>query len=173
LKFTVRFTNKGKSNHKIENLVPLGEGNDKVYISAEGTKEWPQYLCRSRLYRPGYGPVGVILPDNVWHLGFSDFKISDDLSLTGLARRSQRDKEKTEIDRWTVTLKPGGWVEYNLFFDIHKGDWQEGLKMMFQDRWVYDLPAFDENMFKRRDLSWMRSNYIMVLQFAWDTKFFD
>jgi len=173
LKFTIRFTNYGKGNHKIENLVPLGEGNDKVYITAEGTMEWPQYLCRSRLYRPGYGPVGVVLPDNVWHLGFSDFKINNDISLTGLARRSQRDKEKTELDRWAVTLKPGGWVEYNLFFDIHKGEWQEGLKMIFQDRWVYDLPTFDESMFKRQDLSWMRSTYIMLLQFAWDTKFFD
>lgn len=173
LKFTIRFTNNGKGNHKIENLVPLGEGNEKVYITADGTKEWPQYLCRSRLYRPGYGPVGVVLPDNAWHLGFSDFNVNDTLSLTGLARRSQRDKEKTELDRWAITLKPGGWVEYNLFFDIHKGDWQEGLKMMFQDRWLYDLPTFDESMFKRQDLSWMRSTYIMLLQFAWDTKFFD
>jgi len=173
INLTIRFTNNGKSNHTIENLVPLGEGNDKVYITAEGTKEWPQYLCRSRIYRPGYGPVGVILPDNAWHLGFSDFKVNNDLSLTGLARRSQRDKELTELDRWAVTLKPGGWVEYNLFFDIHKGDWQEGLKMMFQDRWLYDLPSFDETMFKRQDLRWMRSTYIMLLQFAWDTKFFD
>jgi len=173
LRITVRFTNNGKGNHKIENLVPLGEGNDKVYITAEGTMEWPQYLCRSKLYRPGYGPVGVVLPDNVWHLGFSDFKLNNDLSLTGLSRRGQRDKERTSLDRWAVTLKSGGWIEYDLYFDIHTGEWQEGLKMIFQDRWVYDLQTFDETLFNRRDLTWMRSKYIMLLQFAWDTKFYD
>ncbi len=91
IKYTVRFTNRGKGKHKVENLVPLGEGPDKVYITAAGTKEWPAYLCRSILSRPGYGPVGVILPDNAWHLGFADFKIDEKTSLTGLSRRSGRE----------------------------------------------------------------------------------
>ena len=173
IKCTLRFTNKGKRNHKIENLVPLGEGPDKVYITAAGSKEWPGYLCRSILSRPGYGPVGVVLPDNAWHMGFADFRINENTSLTGLARRNSRDKDNTEIDRWAVTLKPGGWVEYNLFFDIHEKDWHEGLKMMFQDRWLYDLPAFDNAMFMRSDLQWMKNTYIMLLQFAWDKEFYD
>ena len=173
LKYILRFTNTGKGNHFIENLVPLGEGADKVYITAGGTKEWPQYLCRSQLFRPGFGPVGVVLPDNAWHLGFSDFKVNDSLSITGLARRIQRDKENTGIDRWAVTLKPGGWVEYGIYFDTHGGDWFQGLKMMFQDRWLYDLPAFNDSLFKRQDLQWMHDKYIMLLQFAWDKKFYD
>ncbi|MCX6244058.1 MAG: SUMF1/EgtB/PvdO family nonheme iron enzyme [Bacteroidetes bacterium] len=173
IRYTVRFTNNGKGNHKIENLVPLGEGTDKVYITAGGTKEWPHYLCRSLLYRPGFGPVGVILPDNAWHLGFSDFRINDTLSLTALARRDQRDKDKSTIDRWSVTLKPGGWVEYNFWFDIHTGDWHDGLKMMFAGRYLYDLPSFDNRYFERKDLQWMKSTYLMLLQFAWDKKFYD
>src|SRR5512137_298966 len=32
MKYTIRFTNNGKGKHKTENLVPLGEGRDKVYI---------------------------------------------------------------------------------------------------------------------------------------------
>ncbi|MCX6250003.1 MAG: SUMF1/EgtB/PvdO family nonheme iron enzyme [Bacteroidetes bacterium] len=174
LRFTIRFTNLSRRSHSIENLVPLGEGNDKVYITAGGTKDWPQYLCRSLLFRPGYGPIGVILPDNAWHLGFADYKVNDSLSLTGLARRGQRLEDKTTLDRWAVTLKPGGWVEYNIYFDIHKeDDWHAGLKMMFQDRFLYDLPSFDNSMFQREDLKWMKSTYIMLLQFAWDKKFFD
>jgi hypothetical protein len=157
LRYILRFTNYGKGNHKIENLVPLGEGTDKVYITAGGTKEWPHYLCRSLLFRQGYAPVGVILPDNAWHLGFSDFRVNDRTSLSGLARRDQRDKDKTTIDRWAITLKPGGWVEYNLYFDIHSGDWHEGLKMMFTDRYLYDLPSFDNTYFERKDLQWMKS----------------
>ncbi len=173
LRYIIRFTNSGKGNHRIENLVPLGEGSDKVYITAGGTKEWPHYLCRSLLFRPGYGPVGVILPDNAWHLGFSDFKVNEEYSISGLARRDQRDKDKSTIDRWAVTLKPGGWVEYNLYFDTHSGDWHEGLKMMFGERYLYDLPSFDNAYFERKDLQWMKSAYLMLLQFAWDKKYYD
>ena len=173
VRLTVRFINTGRSNHRIENLVPLGESKEKVYITAAGSKEWPQYLCRSRLYRPGYGPVGVVLPDNAWHLGFADVRINDTLSLTALARRGLRDKDKSETDRWMVTLKPGGWAEYTIYADCHKGDWHEGLRMMFQERWLYDLSEFDNSMFMRSDLSWMRGTCLMLLQFAWDKKYYD
>jgi gamma-glutamyl hercynylcysteine S-oxide synthase len=173
IKYIVRFTNNGKSNHTLQNLVPLGEGSDKVYITASGSKEWPQYLCRTKLFRQGYGPVGVVMPDNAWHAGFSDFFLNDTLSIAALARRSERDKERSEIDRWSVTLKPGGWIEYNIYFDIHRDGWHEGLKMMFQDRWLYDLAAFDESLYKRSDLGWMKNKYLILLQFAWDKKYFD
>jgi len=173
IKYLLRFTNNGKGGHKIENLVPLGEGPDKVYITAGGTKEWPRYLCRSLLFRPGYGPVGVILPDNAWHLGFSDMVLNDTLSITALARRTNRDKDHTSADRWAVMLKPSGWVEYSIYSDTHKGDWQEGLRIMFQHRFLYDLPDFDNSMFERTDLQWMKNKYIMLLQFAWDDKYYD
>lgn len=173
IKYVIRFENLGKKERRIENVVPLGEGTDKVYITAGGTFEWPHYLCRSLLFRPGYGPVGIILPDNAWHLGFADFRINDTLSVTALARRGLRDKEKTGIDRWAVTLKAGGWAEYSLYADIHGGDWHEGIKMLFQERYLYDLEKFDTSLFTREDLKWMRSRYIMLLQFAWDKKFYD
>ena len=173
LKFTLHFINRGSAAHSIENLVPLGEGGDKVYIKADGSREWPHYLCRSRLYRNGFGPVGVILPDNAWHLGFADVQVSNQISLTGLARRGARNIETTTADRWAVTLKPGGWAEYSLYFDTHSDDWHKGLKMMFQDRWLYDLPEFNDTLFNRPDLSWMRNTYIMLLQFAWDKKYYD
>ena len=173
IKYLIRFINKGKGSHKIENLVPLGEGTDKVYITAAGTKEWPHYLYRSLLFRPGFGPVGIILPDNAWHMGFSDFVLNDTLSVTSIARRTGRDKEKTSIDRWAVTLNPSGWVEYSLYIDTHKGEWQEGLRMMFQQRYLYDLLSFDNTMFERTDLGWMKNKYIMLLQFAWDDTYYD
>jgi len=173
LKYIVRFLNTGKTSHRIENLVPLGESADKVYITAGGSREWPQYLCRSRLFRPGYGPVGVVLPDNAWHMGFADYRISDAFSLTAVARRGRREVNLTGTDRWRVTMKPGGWAEYAIFIDCHDGDWQNGLKMMFRQRWLYDLPAFDNHLFERQDLGWMRNTYIMLLQFAWDKKYYD
>lgn len=173
VKFNVRFTNTGKGSHSIENLVPLGESSDKVYITAAGTKQWPQYLCRSRLYRPGCGPIGVVLPDNVWHMGFADLRVDSTVSVAAVARRGARDKDHTDIDRWKVTLKPGGWAEYAIYADCHKGDWHAGLRMVFHDRWLYDLPAFDNSMFRRSDLAWMKNSYLMLLQFAWDKKYYD
>lgn len=173
LKYTVRFTNRGIVSHSIENVVPLGRGDDRVYITADGPKEWPGYLCRSKLYRPGYGPVGVVLPDNAWHMGFVDLRLTGQISLTGMARRGQRDKDRSEIDRWKVTLKPGGWVDYSFWFDIHTGDWHEGLRMMFQQRFLYDLKDFDNQLFRRTDLAWMRNAYLMLLQFGWDKKYYD
>ncbi|MEI6683652.1 MAG: SUMF1/EgtB/PvdO family nonheme iron enzyme [Bacteroidota bacterium] len=173
LKYLVHFLNTGKRSHRIENLVPLGEDAGKVYITAAGSREWPQYLCRSRLFRPGYGPIGVVLPDNAWHMGFADYRVSDAFSLTAIARRGLRDKTLTETDRWRVTLKAGGWAEYAIYIDCHAGEWHDGLKMMFRDRWLYDLPSFNNSLFERQDLGWMRNTYIMLLQFAWDKKYYD
>ncbi len=173
LKILIRFRNGGRGLRRLENIVPTGEGDEKVYITAAGSKEWPGYLCRSRLYRPGCGPVGVLLPDNAWHLGFADFRINDTISLVALARRGQCDKERSDVDRWKVTLRPCGWVEYNIYLDCHAGDWHNGLRMMFRDRWLYDLPAFNNSLFERRDLAWIRNSCIMLLQFAWDKKYYD
>jgi iron(II)-dependent oxidoreductase len=173
IKYVIRFENLGKRSHRIENVVPLGEGTDKVYITAGGTMEWPHYLCRSLLFRPGFGPIGIILPDNAWHIGFADFAVNDTISVVAMARRGQREKDRTSLDRWAVTLKEGGWAEYSIYADVHSGDWHTGLKMMFQERWLYDLEKFDTALFSRQDLKWMRSRYIMLLQFAWDKKFYD
>ena len=120
---------------RIENLVPLGQSGDHVYITASGSYDWPGYLCRSKLFIPGQGPVGIVLPDNAWHLGFSDVKITGELSLVALARRTKT--ENADVRRWWTDLKPGGSVEYTIWFDVHTGDWHEGLRKMFRERFLY------------------------------------
>ena len=49
----------------ISNVVPFGEDNSSVYITGDG----PWDLARAWLFRPGFQPVRVILPDNAWELG--------------------------------------------------------------------------------------------------------
>ncbi len=169
--FFLRLKNSSTRNIKIGNVVPLGRSSDKVYITGGGGYEWPYYLNRSRLYRPGYGPIGVVLPDNAWHLGFCDYQLSNNLSITGLARRATIKGGK--FNRWQAELEPGGEVLYKIWLDFHEGRWQEGLKMMFQDRWLYDLKTFDNKLFERPDLAWIRKAWIMVLQFAWDQNYYD
>ncbi len=156
---------------RIENLVPLGQSRDHVYITAEGSYDWPGYLCRSKLFIPGQGPVGIVLPDNAWHLGFSDVQISDDLRLVALARRTET--VNADVRRWWTDLKPGGSVEYTIYFDVQTGDWHEGLVKMFRERFLYDLTEFDNTLFEREDLKWVRHCYLMLLQFAWDHNYYD
>lgn len=167
----VRFRNVSQKDMVIENVVPFGESQNHPYITASGTKDWPQYLCRSRIFRPGYAPVGVVLPDNAWHLGWSDVETADGKNISSMARRGKR--ENCDIDRWVSTIKPGGWIEYTFRFEVHDGDWHRGLEVMFRDRWLYDLKEFDNSLFRREDLSWMRHTYLMLLQFAWDKTWYD
>jgi len=167
----IRILNESDSIHTIENLVPFGESLKHAHITAAGTREWPQYLCRSRLMRPGYSPVGVLLPDNLWHLGWADIRVGTDVSLSALARRGARNQ--ADADRWTVTLKPGGSVEYSIYLIAHAGDWRNGLEQVFRNHYCFDLDSFDNRLFQRKDLQWVRGSYLMLLQFAWDKTWYD
>ena len=187
LTIVLRFKNISSKKVKLENLVPAGQGTDRVYITAGLPDRWPHELCRTLLYRPGKTPVGVLLPDNAWHLGFCDLEIAQGLYLTGLARRTTR--EKAQFSRWATTLEPGGSVDYELYFDVHTTPslpsglastllvspepWLAGLRMMFQERYLYDLDKFDNTLFERLDLQWIKKSYLMLLQFAWDHTYYE
>ena len=122
---------------QLANVVPLGEGPDRVFIRAAGPQTYQLRLSRSALFRPGVGPIGVVLPDNAWEMGFCDVPASRGRSLTAIARRL--DSAKADLRRFRAVIPPGGWVQYVLYVDDHAGDWRAGLRMMFQDRWMYDL----------------------------------
>ncbi|MFZ2351636.1 MAG: SUMF1/EgtB/PvdO family nonheme iron enzyme, partial [Bacteroidales bacterium] len=57
--------------------------------------------------------------------------------------------------------------------DLYRGEWQEGLRLMFAGRWLHDLETFDEVMYNREDLKWIRTSYLMILQMAWDRELRD
>ncbi len=170
-KATVTFLNTTAQKQKISGIVPLGEGNEHVFIKAAGPATPNLRLSRSKLFRPGVGAVGVILPDNAWELGFSDVKITSSKSLTAIARRTNTNN--AEGRRFLTMLDVNGSVQYDMFVDEHDGDWQNGLRLMFRDRWIYDLEKFDNSLFERKDLAWVRSSYLMMLQFAWDDQYYN
>ncbi len=171
-KLKVVFRNDAKSKITLENLVPLGEGADRAYITAGLPNEEPHTLDRSQLFRPGLRPIGVLLPDNAWHLGFCSVETGGAAgTLTAIARRVKTDK--AERTRWASILEPGGSVEYALYFEAHPGGWRRGLEIMFRERFLYDLEKFDDALFRRSDLAWVRRAYLMVLQFAWDRTYYD
>jgi formylglycine-generating enzyme required for sulfatase activity len=166
-KCEVSFTNIGNDTAIISNVVPFSSDNASVYITGKG----PVDLARAYLFRPGFRPVRVILPDNAWELGYLSFNAGNDISVCALARR--QNTEGGQKKRYETILPPGAKVNYLIYADIYKGDWQNGLRLMFHDRYLFDLAQFDNKLFEREDLKWIKQSYIIVLQMAWDREFYD
>jgi len=170
-KAVVRFENSTGVKIQLSNIVPLGQSPDRVFITAFGPTTYQNRLNRSTLFRPGVGPIGVVLPDNAWEMGFCDAVVAPQRSLVAIARRGE--SEKADVRRFRTILEPGGYVEYEFYADEHGGNWRDGLRLMFQERWLYDLEKFDNTLFERKDLDWIRHSYLLTLQFAWDQKYYD
>lgn len=163
----VMFENGGFDTLEISNIVPFGESNDIVYITGKG----PGGLARAWLHRPDYSPVRVILPDNAWEMGFSLLSDVNGMGVAAIARRSGN--TDAVLKRYSTFLPPGSRLTYSLFGEIYQGDWQDGLKLMFRDRYLYDIYDFDNSLYERDDLKWIRKSYLVMLQFAWDREFYD
>jgi iron(II)-dependent oxidoreductase len=167
LQFSITFTNLTCDTLVFENFVPLGESPHHVYITSTG----PWALARAKLFRPGKGPVGVILPDNAWEMGYASKTMIGGLSVCSIGRRSEL--KKAQRKRYKTIIYPNGNLTYNMYLDFFTGQWQNGLKLMFQHRYLYDLEAFNDNLYKRMDLQWIKDDYLITLLFAWDKRFYD
>ncbi len=163
----VIFENISADTIAISNVIPFETDIETIYITGEGSPG----LARAHLFRPGYRPVRVILPDNAWEMGYTSFHVSGEYSLCALARRLKTDGGIRQ--RYQTVLPPATNVAYNIFADTFTGEWQNGLRMMFRDRYLYDLEKFDNSLFERPDLAWIRESYLIVLQMAWDRDFYD
>ncbi|MBC8488319.1 MAG: SUMF1/EgtB/PvdO family nonheme iron enzyme [Bacteroidetes bacterium] len=166
-KTVITLSNNTNDTIIIENLIPFGQSEDKIYIIGTG----PWALARTKLFRPGLVPVGVILPDNAWEMGYCSFELNEEKSLCAIARRKEVKNGKKR--RYKTLLYPNGKVNYEIYLDEFSGEWQNGLKLMFRERYLYDLEEFDDTLYEREDLEWIRHDYLMILQFAWDHKFYD
>lgn len=163
----ITFLNEGTDTLVISNVVPFGENPDNVYICGKG----PWNLARAWLHRPAYKPVRVILPDNAWEAAYSSWSVSDDLAVCSLIRRGKA--EGALVKRYNTELPPGSRISYNYYGETYSGEWQEGLRRIFRDRYMYDLFEFDNSLFEREDLKWISESYLIALQFAWDRNFYD
>lgn len=165
-KARLRIRNISQDTLELHNLVPFGESPDRLYVTGKGRHG----LSRTHLFRPGLQPVNVIVPDNAWDLGFAEIEF-EEYNVFGLMRRGG--SEKASIRRFENILYPGGWVEYDFFADIYSGVWQEGLRLAFQDRWLYDLEEFDQTLYERPDLNWIKHSYASHLLYGWDHQFYE
>ncbi|HPJ60649.1 MAG TPA: SUMF1/EgtB/PvdO family nonheme iron enzyme [Bacteroidales bacterium] len=161
------FENRGEDTLTISNVVPFGEDISSVYITGYG----PPGLARAALFRPGFRPLRVILPDNAWEMGYSSFSTGNGISVCAIARRQKT--EGGERRRYETMLPPGSKVSYIIYAETYQGEWQNGLRLMFRDRFLYDLKEFDNSLYERNDLSWIKESYLIILQMAWDIDFYD
>ncbi|HUV00610.1 MAG TPA: SUMF1/EgtB/PvdO family nonheme iron enzyme [Bacteroidales bacterium] len=161
------FENISDDTLSLSNVVPFGTDNESVYITGKG----PWDLARAWLFRPGYRPVRVIMPDNAWEMGYSSFNANNGYSVCAIARRQTT--EGGQKQRYTTILPPGAKIKYAIYADIFKGEWQNGLRLMFRDRYLYDLETFNNTLYERADLAWIKESYLIILQMAWDKDFYD
>lgn len=168
-KAVITFKNISDKKINLRNVVPFGTGNKAAYITGWGDHG----LSRTYLFLPGRQPVNCILPDNAWNLGFSAWNINSTLSVCALVRRDNKSAIKTSLSRFENTIEPGGSVSYNLYADFYTGVWQDALRRIFQERYLYDVDKFDNSLFERSDLKWIRHSYVMHLMMAWDKLYYD
>jgi iron(II)-dependent oxidoreductase len=167
LQATISFVNTGSDTLKLENIVPFGEAPANVYITGLGKHG----LSRTHIFRPGAQPVNVIVPDNAWELGFNSITLDNNLQLAALTRRKA--VEKGRRSRFETWLYPGGSAQFALYAEIVPGDWHAALNRIFQQRWLYDLTQFDNALFERKDLQWIRHSYVSHLIMGWDKFYYD
>jgi len=110
------FENKSNDTVSISNVVPFGQDSSSVYITGQG----PSDLARAWLFRPGFRPVRVILPDNAWELGYSSFFAGKGYSVCSVARRFKI--EGGQKQRYETVLPPKAKVTYSLYAEVFKGE---------------------------------------------------
>lgn len=165
----ITFKNTSLDTIRLSNVVPFGTADKLVYITGKGDHS----LSRTHLFLPDKIPVNVIVPDNAWELGYSAFKLTNDQSICALVRRDINSLDKATRRRFETVMAPGGTVKYNFYADVYSGEWQQGLKKIFQERYLYDVVSFDNSLFEREDLKWIRHTYIMHLIMAWDKLYYN
>lgn len=163
----VRFKNLRNDTLEMSNFIPFGKNDDFVQITADG----PPALARARLFRPGESPLNVTLPDNAWELGYTSIRHDEEISVCALARRTGAEDARKR--RYKTLVYPGGTLSYTLYYETYRGPWQNGLVSMFRKKYLYDLEEFDNTLYEREDLAWIRSAYLIDLQFAWDQEYYD
>ncbi|MBO9572399.1 MAG: hypothetical protein J7497_09355, partial [Chitinophagaceae bacterium] len=165
----ISFKNISTDTVVLHNVVPFARTNSEVYITGIGNHE----LSRTHLIFPSRSPVNVIVPDNAWDLGYNTHMISEDRKLAGLTRRIKNSVENGRRKRFETILYPGGSVQYDLYISEYSGQWQNGLTRIFQERKLYDTVGFNDSLFKRKDLQWIRHSYVLHLMDAWDKYYYD
>ena len=169
LEWILSFTNTSADTIQLHNVYPFSAEKTEVLITGKGKHS----LSRTHLFLPNRSPVNVIVPDNAWELGYAAISIAAKDKVAALTRRDRESIQNGTRRRFETILFPGGKVNYHLYALSYSGDWQAGLTRVFQEKMLFDLSEFDNSLFDREDLKWIRHSYVMHLMYAWDKFYYD
>ena len=169
LEWIFTFTNTSTDTIKLHNVHPFSLVGTEALITGQGKHS----LSRTHLFLPNRIPVNVIVPDNTWELGYGAIPLDENLKIAALTRRDRESIQNGTRRRFETVLFPGGKVNYHLYALGYSGDWQAGLTRVFQEKMLFDLAEFDNSLFEREDLKWIRHSYVMHLMYAWDKFYYD
>ncbi|HEX6846454.1 MAG TPA: SUMF1/EgtB/PvdO family nonheme iron enzyme [Chitinophagaceae bacterium] len=167
-KVRITFTNRGKSPVTVSNMVPFGSTEKNIYISGKGLAD----TSRSYLFQPGKEPVGVIVPHNSNDLNFTAVDLGNGKTLFGLIRRSSDSIQNYLLLRSLHQLQPGKQLSFDFYADVVDGDWHVALKKCFQEKMLYEVRNFDNKLYQRTDLDYIRRSYTIHLMMAWEKNYY-
>ncbi|BEH00206.1 formylglycine-generating enzyme family protein [Bacteroides sedimenti] len=156
----------------VSNIVPFGESNRHVYLTS-----WDKGdpLSRAFIFRPGYSPANVTLPDNSWGIGLGIVDVDNGSSVVSLSKIDKQASERISARRFETIMYPGANLVYSIWMDSYIGRWQEGLRLMFQKNMLFDVEpgTFDNTLYEREDLKWVRHGYVGHFVSAWHNYFYN
>ena len=157
----------------IGNIVPLGESDKQVYLTSLAGKG--DGLSRTHIFRPGLAPANVTLPDNAWGIGLSIVDVDNGNSVVALARPDKNAFSNVSARRFDNVMNPGSKMVYDVWMEAYVGRWQEGFRIMFAKNMLYDVEpgTFDNTLFEREDLKWVRYGFVGHFASAWHNYFYD
>ena len=172
-KMRVVFENRGDKPLTIGNIVPLGESDKQVYLTSLAGKG--DGLSRTHIFRPGLAPANVTLPDNAWGIGLSIVDVDNGNSVVALARPDKNAFSNVSARRFDNVMNPGSKMVYDVWMEAYVGRWQEGFRIMFAKNMLYDVEpgTFDNTLFEREDLKWVRHGFVGHFASAWHNYFYD
>lgn len=169
---TVILQNTSKDTLTVSNIVPFGESPKQVYLTS-----WDKgdRLSRAFIFRPGYAPVNVTLPDNVWGMGLGIVDVDNGSSVVSMTRIDKLQSTGVALRRFESLIYPGGKLVSTFWMDSYIGRWQEGFRLMFQKNMLYDIEpgTFDNRMYEREDLKWVKYGFVGHFISAWHNHFYD
>lgn len=169
VKNSLVFTNNGAVPVTLSNLIPFGTGPHTYYISGKPLSD----TSRSFLFQPGREPIGVIVPHNDNDLNFTCLELGNGKTLFGLIRRDDDSIQNYLLNRTPYILQPGKKIGFHFYADVVDGDWHAALKKCFRENMLYDLPAFNNKLYERKDLDFIKHSYTMHLMMAWEKNYYD
>lgn len=164
--------NTSKDTLTVSNIVPFGESPKQVYLTS-----WDKgdRLSRAFIFRPGYAPVNVTVPDNAWGMGLGIVDVDNGSSVVSMTRIDKQQSTGVALRRFESIIYPDGKLVSTFWMDSYIGRWQEGFRLMLQKNMLYDIEpgTFDNRMYEREDLKWIKYGFVGHFIWAWHNYFYD